>query len=143
MNKLNKLERDTASTYKEMLLERDAAINAKASLAEQLSAAAAERTQLDERCRKADQQAGSLMAEINLLQTRATAAEERHANEVSLRNGKADECTRLAEQLATAQAEGRGKDHLIERLQQQAVEHKSIEPIHISESDMAADAGRV
>ena len=57
--------------------------------------------QMEKQCREADQQANKLLAEVNLLTARISAAEDRHVAEVALRTAKTDECTRLAEQLAS------------------------------------------
>ena len=137
--KLKVLEVEASNSREEMLRARDAAVVEASSLSQQLSVAVAERAQIEERRTKSEQQASALLAELSVWQSRAAGSEERHANEVALRTAKGDECTRLGEQLALAQAEGRGKDFLVGKLEQQAVELRDEIKVLLARADAATE----
>ena len=104
-----------------MLRQRDVALAERAAAAEQLAVTSAELRRYEERTLKAEEQNAGLLAERAALTTRASGAEDRHLSEVHARNAKADECTRLLEQCGAVQAEKRGKEELLLKLESQLV----------------------
>ena len=111
-----------ARMEKEMTRERETVSNERIKVEASLAAMTTERDQLGERSTQAEAHVSRLLGEISVLQSRANAAEERHANEVAARSTKADEAAHSAELLAISQAESRGKDHLLGKLEQQVDE---------------------